>query len=182
MADELSWIQTHSGKRVDMTDLRDDSLDIDDIAHSLAHQARYNGHGRIFYSVAEHCVLMADWILAETGDAQIAYAGLMHDASEAYISDIPKPFKRFLTNYHELEHRFMEAIARVYGFTYPLPSIVKVADSRIVLDERVKLFETIRADWTWASSEPLGVEISGLEPEAAKRLFLERYETLRANA
>lgn len=179
---DLTWIQTHSGKRVDMNDLRAEAFDITDIAHSLAHQARYNGHGKIFYSVAEHCVLMADWILSETADREAAYAALMHDASEAYISDIPKPFKRFLTNYHELEDRFMTKISAKFGCAYPLPRIVKEADSRIVLDERVELFERVRDDWTWASTEPLGVPIKGLAPSAAKQVFLERYEALRANA
>ena len=53
------WLQTWSGRMFWPLDPRDDEVDICDIAHALAHQCRFGGHCRRFYSVAEHCVLLS---------------------------------------------------------------------------------------------------------------------------
>ena len=175
----MTWIQTHTGKRFDVKNPRPESVDIEDIAHSLAMQVRFNGHCSRSYSVAEHSVNIADWILEQTGDRKAAYAGLLHDASEAYLCDIPKPIKPLLTNYDELEEAVMSVIARALGFEYPFPAIVKEADSRIMIDERSALFDTVQNPMRWPAKEPLGIPITGIDWQTAKTRFLERFEALK---
>ena len=107
------WIETFTGKQFYFLDPTRDSIDIRDIAHSLAYTCRYTGHCKRFYSVAEHSILVS--YLADD-----PLAGLLHDASEAYITDIASPIKPHLTNYKELEDMLMGHIADRFNFTYPL--------------------------------------------------------------
>ena len=101
---ELSpWIETFTGKEFYFLDPTPDSIDIRDIAHSLAFTCRYTGHSRRFYSVAEHSVLVS-YLAVDP------LAGLLHDASEAYITDIASPIKPHLANYKELEDKIMDKI------------------------------------------------------------------------
>ncbi len=61
------------------------------IAHSLAHICRWTGHTRVFYSVAQHCMLASlmvpEWCALEA---------LMHDAAECLTGDVSSPLKRQL--------------------------------------------------------------------------------------
>lgn len=83
-------------------------FNVEDIAHGLANICRYGGQCKHFYSVAEHSLLVAG-IMAEfkLGDP---FEGLMHDAAEAYVGDIPNPFKARWTSHLEDEHRIESAI------------------------------------------------------------------------
>ena len=174
----MTWIQTYTGKRFDVNDPKPETVDIEDIAHSLSLQVRFNGHCSRYYSVAEHSVNLADSVLHETGDRNAAFTALLHDASEAYLCDIPKPIKPLLTNYHEIEERVTKVIAQALGFAYPFAAIVKEADKRITLDERKALFETVQDLRRWSADEPLGIPIIGLDWKTAKEQFLERFADL----
>lgn len=93
-----AYIQTFTGKLINVLDLDIDLLDIRDIAHSLSLQCRFNGHSGEFYSVAQHCVYVSRQLPKNK-----KRAGLMHDATEAYLCDIPSPLKPHLSNYKQLE-------------------------------------------------------------------------------
>jgi uncharacterized protein len=110
------WLQTFTGKKIDVINPSRDMIDIEDIAHALSMICRFNGHCRDFYSVAEHAVMveaMGSQILlrreAERNSGRItspprptseivqhSLALLLHDAAEAYIGDITTPIKRGL--------------------------------------------------------------------------------------
>lgn len=93
----MTWLQTASGRAFDLLnpDWRD--VDFDEMAGALARLARFTGHVASGpYSVAQHCVIGADAILAETGDAEAAAAFLLHDAHEAYLGDIATPIAQAL--------------------------------------------------------------------------------------
>jgi 5'-deoxynucleotidase YfbR-like HD superfamily hydrolase len=62
-------------------------------------------------------------------------AALLHDASEAYLVDIPRPIKLKLTEYHPIENNLMRVIAEKYGFHYPLHNAVKQADEKMLQQE-----------------------------------------------
>ena len=87
-----------AGKVVDL-DLPE-SLSIEAIASTLARNCRFNGALRddvpvIWHSVADHCVLVSALLQCWTGDPDLAQLGLLHDAHEALIGDIPTPVKRW---------------------------------------------------------------------------------------
>ncbi len=91
------WIQTASGGSFFPLDPRPEEVDIDDIATALSRMNRYNGHFSDkfdFYSVAEHSILLAQYVQERTGSATHAMWALLHDAAEAYTSDVPRPLKR----------------------------------------------------------------------------------------
>ena len=84
------WIQTMSGVIFYPLDPRPEEIRIEDIAHALSHQCRFAGHCREFYSVAEHSVRVSRELPQE-----FMLWGLLHDASEAYLVDLPRPIKRW---------------------------------------------------------------------------------------
>src|SRR5687768_8805887 len=116
-------ILTYSGVLVNPLDPNPDTILIDDIIHSLCNQCRYNGHTSKFYSVGEHSVYVSWSVKPEN-----ALAGLLHDASEAYLCDIPRPLKPFFTNYKEMEAKLEEVIFTKFGLPYPMALDVKQVD------------------------------------------------------
>lgn len=88
-------IETYTGRFYDYDDPQPEQIAIEDIAHSLSQVSRFGGHTATFYSVAEHCVLVSR--LLETGSARrYQLPGLLHDAHEAYLGDLPTPLKSAL--------------------------------------------------------------------------------------
>ena len=74
---------------------------IEDLAHSLSMLCRFNGHSRHFYSVAEHSLLVAGIMDEFLGGNPLE--GLLHDGTEAYLSDVPAPFKQLLPDWQKLD-------------------------------------------------------------------------------
>lgn len=96
------YLQTVSGRWVNPFD-PDAQLDAGDIARALANQCRFGGHSRVFYSVAQHCVIVSRVVEERGGDVEDVFAALMHDAGEAYLGDMPHPLNA--RRYAELEAR-----------------------------------------------------------------------------
>jgi hypothetical protein len=116
-------ITTYSGIEMNVFDPTPDMIDIKDIAHALSNVCRFGGHCRNFYSVAQHsiyCYELADYECDKLG-------ALMHDASEAYLYDFPKPIKEGLEFYKSLENNLMIVISKKFGFEFPiLPEIKSI--------------------------------------------------------
>lgn len=123
-------IRTFTGKYVNVLEPTEDMINISDIAHSLSQQCRFNGHLKEFYSVAQHSIYCYNLVKIEH-----RLAALLHDSSEAYLCDIPKPIKKSLLNYHEIEDKLMKVIANKFGFEYPLHEDVKRADEIALVNE-----------------------------------------------
>lgn len=87
---ELQMV-TSTGIIINLKNLEPDQIRLEDIAHGLAHNGRWNGHAKRFYSVAEHLIRCAEQ--AEPKDKLLA---LFHDAEEAYWGDTIKPIKMFI--------------------------------------------------------------------------------------
>lgn len=100
-------IQTYSGLLVDPLHLSIQDIRLEDIAHALSNLCRFTGHVRTFYSVAEHSV----WVSRLVPEWAAKYA-LIHDASEAYLQDIPSPLKALpaFAKYRKIEQRAMGVI------------------------------------------------------------------------
>lgn len=92
-------IITYTGKHVDPFDIRTTDVCIEDIAHSLSLQCRFNGHCKRFYSVAEHCINVAEYLQERFNTGSLSLCGLLHDAAETYIGDVVRPIKRRLGVY-----------------------------------------------------------------------------------
>lgn len=106
-------------------------INITDIASALGRQCRFTGHllpHVEHYSVAEHCVLVS-YLLEKMGAKPwVIFQGLMHDAAEAYLSDIAAPFKRELGGYYEKEKLIQERINLRYDLPAEHDPMVKQAD------------------------------------------------------
>lgn len=117
-------IRTNSGLFVNIFEPEMDMICIEDIAHALASMPRFGGHLNRHYSVAQHSVNCAARVSEENKKA-----ALMHDASEAYMLDMPTPIKSRLPDYKLYENNLMLLIGAKYGFDYPLNEEVKKADA-----------------------------------------------------
>lgn len=164
------WMQTYTGRAFYPLDPRTDEIDPVDIAHALSLLCRYGGHVQVFYSVAEHCVLMSEAVPPEC-----ALWALLHDATEAYVGDMIRPLKHAMPAYREAEDRLMAAICDRFGLSPNCPGEVKEADNRILRDERDALMAAPPLPWYSIEDVPaLGVQIGGWEPECAERRYLDR--------
>ena len=167
-------IMLASGKLFDFLDPHGSDFDISDIAHGLAHVCRYAGQCRAFYSVAEHSMLVADTV----GD--FAYEALLHDAAEAFIGDVTRPFKQLLPDYKRIEAMIEDAMIERFGLDRRSKDLVKHADLRVLAAEQAQVMAAGCADWAAeAGIEPAPVVVRNLDPVAAKHAFLLRYERCR---
>lgn len=171
------YIETYSGKRIYFNDLRIEDISIEDIAHALSQICRFTGHTKEFYSVAQHSVLVSDnqTTLAEKR------AGLMHDASEAYINDLASPLKIYLGNcgYSTLEEQFHQAINDKFNVDEGMTTNIKKADLRALFTEKRDVTNNSASDWGWGYDiEPFEEVIVPLPPKEAKALFLKRFKEL----
>jgi len=176
MRDPNGWIQTFTGKQFWPLDPRIEEIDFYDVAHALANICRYTGHVKSFYSVAQHSVLMSDIVPA--ADRRWA---LMHDAAEAYLTDIARPLKRApeFAAYREAEERLERCIAERFDLPWPMPESVKAADLRMLATERRDLMATPPIPWrSTAGIEPLQYTIEPQTPQAAKRSFMATFLAL----
>lgn len=173
----LNWMQTHTGIQFTPFDPKPEQICIEDIAHALSLNCRYNGHTRAFYSVAEHSLYVSQIVPEED-----ALWGLLHDAAEAYISDLPKPFKDGIAEHIDpYEERILEVIAEKYDMDFPYPTSVKRADWGILAAERFQVMA--HQEHVWDSVEnypddPPEVSIKFYPPSVAKQMFIRRFEEL----
>lgn len=135
MNKEDSWIRTYTGGKVYFFEPEKSDIDILDIFHSLSLLCRFNGATKGPYSVANHSVLVADNVFKETGSKSLAFDGLVHDFSEAFISDVPSPFKAHFPGFKEIEIRMEEWLSKKFGFNYPFDPIIKHHDMKALSTE-----------------------------------------------
>ena len=107
-------ITTYTGKHFDPTHPDEELICIEDIAHALSLLCRGNGHVRTFFSVGQHCILCAKEAEARGYSGRLILASLLHDASECYLSDVPRPFKKTLSGYKEKEKNLLDLIYQKY--------------------------------------------------------------------
>ena len=171
----LDFIHTYTGKKFRPLTPDPDAIDIRDIAHALAMSARFGGMTRTFYSVAEHSVRVS--LICSAKDA---LAGLLHDASEAYLKDIPQPVKHqdAAEFYRLAEGQLQAAIYERFGLSPNEPASVKRADLVMVHTEGRDLFPA-GAHVTWLDegmAQP--TTLKPLDWRAAEAWFLERFRAL----
>lgn len=120
-------IRTNSGLYINVFETTLDMICIEDIAHAEAAIPRFAGHLNKHYSVAQHSVMAAQ--LASPKNRK---AALLHDATEAYMMDMPTPIKAQLPDYKLAEDRLMSVIAEKFGIEYPFDKEIKEIDRYLV--------------------------------------------------
>jgi len=155
-------IETFTGVSFNVKEPDIKSIRIIDIAHSLGMQCRFNGQCNRFYSVAEHCCLMYDYMRAPWC--------LMHDAAEAYIGDIVTDVKH--ESQCDLEDEILKLIAERHGMCWPIPKEIKKLDYDFCNTEACLLGFQFGFSRTTLKNVMLGF----WNPEQAKSEFLRRYQ------
>jgi 5'-deoxynucleotidase YfbR-like HD superfamily hydrolase len=172
-------IQLASGRFFDFTSFSLKDIQIEDIASATSKLCRFTGHCKVFYSVAQHQVLVSHIVPREH-----ALTGLLHDATEAYINDLSRPLKLIVPQYGEFEHtRLWPVIAARYDLPDVLPPCIKEADNIALVTERRDLMPKpvgMTTEWAWAKDIPaLKERIKPLEDwREARALFMARYRAL----
>ena len=166
------WLGTVSGKRIDLLDPDPNQICIEDIAHALSRIPRFGGHLEREWSIGDHSLLVAD-LVAKPYKLQ----ALLHDATEAYICDIPSPLKQLLGEpYAKIEARLANAIGEAFGVDLTnLPTVIKQADRVALMSER-EAFQPRSAEWGYDLSHGLRVRIQKYYSyESTYNEFLKRY-------
>jgi len=158
---EPDCIRTFTGIYVNVFEPTLEMICIEDIAHGLSNQCRFAGHLKKFYSVAQH-----SWHCYTLAPSKHKLAALLHDASEAYLCDIPKPIKKHLPDYCKIEDNLMKVISKKFGFEYPLSKEVKEADKTMLKVEWEKLMINDSRHVCW-------------DIEEAKKAFMITFEFLK---
>ncbi len=181
------WMQTAHGRVAWPLDPRPEDIYIDDIATALARQCRYAGHIRgdvEHYSVAQHSVLISDYVIDgmlgfgnETA-RELALWGLLHDASEAYLVDVPRPIKGDLIGYKDIEDRLMRCIAKRFGLPLIMPAYIKRLDNAILANEKRDVMAPAPRDWALTEPPIPGIEIGGWCWRKARYEFMKRFHAL----
>lgn len=162
-----------SGNYFDFLAPEQSAFTIEDIAHGLSNVCRFSGHCRRFYSVAQHSVIVSRIVPPED-----AYAGLMHDAAEAFVGDVAKPLKDLLPDYRKIEKAVEAVVLARFDVPQPMPPSVKEADIVMLATEQRELMEN-RDAWNHTQGrEPLDIDILPLTPAMAKAAFLARFAEL----
>jgi hypothetical protein len=176
----MSFIETATGRTFHPLDPDFADICIGDIAHALSNLCRFGGHCRHFYSVAEHSVRVS-WHLSSCPDP-IPLWGLLHDASEAYLVDVPRPLKNarpFGSSYLLAECRLMIAVCERFGLPLEQPDEVTHADEVLLACEVRDLMRGERAYWQKLAERPHPlIQIAPWSPEVAREQFLKRYVEL----
>lgn len=118
-----------SGQRIDLEHPQLDDFNIDDIAHNLALLPRFCGNTSRPISVAEHSMLVMEIVEANNGDPAEMLQALLHDATEAYIGDIPAPVKQLIPEVRDYEKKVLwPVIAKRFDLEPELSTRVQKAD------------------------------------------------------
>jgi len=162
---EITWIETFTGKKIDPLNFKKEDICMEDIAHSLSMLCRFNGHCKYFYSVAEHSVRVSQLVPDE-----LKPAALLHDSSEAYLSDMPEPTKGLFPQFGELEENILRVIFAKFMLDYADLRRIRWADDAMLATEVRDLMNNIDG---WCSHlAPLRETIVPWGQQLAETAFL----------
>lgn len=183
------YIQTYTGRRFYTLNPHPDDVDLADIAHSLALTARFNGHTKYFYSVAEHSVILSHLVAPQN-----ALWALLHDAAEAYLGDLVWPLRQNMNIWRpdstgddepvtvqQVEERLLRAIAWAFKLSWPIDDEIIQSDHQILVDEKKQVFND---QISWGEQlrgiQPLGAILKFWGPDEAERQFMTRWKEIQS--
>ena len=176
----MSWMQTHSGIAFDYDSDDLSQITIEDIAAHLAKICRFNGACKEFYSVAQHSILVSEDLKYLNYSINYQLYGLLHDAAEAYIGDIVRPFKdEYMSNFeNKLLSRILSSLELSEDRYFLYKKAIKCSDNRMLLAEKHQLMATPQRDWDFTGvASP--IVIKPLTWKKSQKTFLTHYNKLR---
>lgn len=166
---KVDWMTTYTGIKLNPLNLHPDDIVIEDIAHHLSLLCRYNGACKFLYTVGQHCVFGVDYV---SQGNELAY--LLHDASEAYLSDMVKGVKDQLEVFRIIEDRLQGIIYKKFNVEPFDHAEVKRVDYAIMNTEAHAIMSNLDG---WLFPEPpLDIEIKYWVPMHTEEKFLQLYE------
>jgi hypothetical protein len=174
-------VETYTGHRFDVFDPDPADVRLADIAAGLAHTCRFGGHPRRFYSVAEHSLHVSEELEGRGGDdPRLGLLGLLHDAGEAYVGDVPRPVKRRVEGFEHIESAVLDAVWSGLDIAPPT-----AAEWERVMrdDDRLLAYEAdeLLADGSWAEAPPdLDYDLGARAIDETREAFRARAEELLA--
>lgn len=171
------YITTYGGTHMEPTNPEPDKIHIGDIAHALSLICRGNGHVKTFFSVGQHCVRCALEAEARNYSERVILACLLHDASEAYMSDITRPLKKYLPQYKLYEQQLLAVIYEKYlgsKLTEEEEALVKLVDDDLLYFDMLYLLgEHMREH---APEMQTGFDYEFVPFEMVEKEYLELFE------
>lgn len=167
------YIVTYTGKKFFPLDVRKADIDIKDIAHALSLQCRFSGHCEFHYSVAQHSALVS-YVLPD----ELKLEGLLHDASEAYLVDVPRPIKHIadFSAYRKIEKDVQDTIFEKYGITEQHHTDISKADNLLLATEARQIMDN--PSWARLLDYDPTIKIQEHSPRQAEQWFLREFERL----
>ena len=170
------WVSLRFTERFFFEDPRPQDFCIEDVAHGLSMICRFGGHVPVYYSVAQHSVLVASQV-----PPALRREALLHDRAEAYLgSDLVRPIKRALSYYEDMERRILHVSAPVFGVPTVMSPEVHDADNRMLVTEAAQFFRGHKTKWwlepQWPPPYP-SLRIEPWTPEQARMAFRAMWTT-----
>jgi hypothetical protein len=174
-----AWIQTYSGLKLHPLNPKPEQIAMEDIAHALSLQCRFAGHCKWHYSVGYHSILVSQLLERwQPENKRLQLTGLLHDASEYALVDVPSPIKSAFGGYRDYEHTLMCVIADRFGFDWPPPPEVHKADMILCATEARALLKVPFPPWGALPEPDPTIQIEKLPPEEVESAFLIRAASL----
>lgn len=160
---------------------------IEDVAWGLASRCRWSGqciskHGtHLFYSVAQHCVLMS-LMMSISGKPHLAYPALMHELDEFVWGDLSGPLKVKVPDFVRESKETGRYLAQYFGVQPHDAVELKIADKRMMATERRDLMGSWSQGDYWSymgDAEPYDMVIEPWSFERSADAFLDSYKDLR---
>lgn len=141
------------------------------IAHNLSIINRFAGQSRFPVSVADHSIRVARLMYLMSGNnPKVCMEGLLHDAHESIIVDMPHPWKGELPSYVSVEDSLEASIREEFNLPPEQTELCAVADQMAFFIEVEDCF-----DYPEEFEDPLGAKSQALEM-ASKDDSLRCYE------
>jgi uncharacterized protein len=178
MLKKPTWFQTCATKaKINILNPSQDSIFVEDIALALSNNCRFNGHVNKWYSVAEHSLNVTRW-MGKNASSSLLLGALLHDASEAYLSDIISDVKHCgkLNQYIKIEKNVQKAIHDKFKLNLSKEEIalIKQADVEVLIAEARALLDIDPViEWPDFTKPSKDYSLRYWGKEKAKSLFIE---------
>jgi hypothetical protein len=180
--DHLPTMTTFTGKIFNFIEPDPGSICIEDIAHALSLECRFQNQSKVHYSVAQHSIIVSRLVLGAPAPIGMSHTmlrriALMHDAAEAYLGDVCKPLKRLLPDYQVIEDRVQKAIFRHFRLPKEVPPVIKLWDAKLLANEWIQFMGPDWHDAMYPPDPSIGV-IEAWSAVESESQFLKMHELL----